>query len=285
MTSSSQPPKKDWSATQYLKFNNERTRPVYDLVSQIQPHVTTPSPRIYDLGCGPGNSTKVLLDAFPSARITGMDSSADMLEKANTEFSNSDAVDFVTGDLATFKVDDGADIVFSNAVFHWLRSQERIPTLTRFFASLKKGSVLAIQVPDNYHEPSHRLMRDTASQPSKPWSSSFSGTKIGVVSDTTRPDLDPIEPPSAFYNALVEHASLVNVWRTKYMHVLKDAGAIVEWVKGTGLQPYLNRIEGEEAKRAFLEEYDMGLKEEYPELVDGKVLLGYPRLFVVAVRN
>jgi trans-aconitate 2-methyltransferase len=283
--STSRPPKKDWSATQYLKFNNERTRAVYDLVSQIQTHITSPNPRIYDLGCGPGNSTKVLLDAFPSARITGMDSSPDMLEKANTAFSDQEAVDFTAGDLATFKVDGETKLLFSNAVFHWLRSSERIPTLVRLFESLPKGSVLAIQVPDNYHESSHRLMRDTASQSSKPWSTSFSSTRIGDLSDTTRPDLDPIEPPSAFYNALLPHAGHVNIWRTNYMHVLKDAGAIVEWVKGTGLQPYLNRIEGEEAKKAFLSEYERGLKEEYPELEDGKVLLGYPRLFVVAVRK
>jgi trans-aconitate 2-methyltransferase len=278
-------PKKDWSATQYLKFNNERTRAVYDLVAQIQPHITSPNPRIYDLGCGPGNSTKVLLDAFSSARITGMDSSPDMLEKANATFSDKEAVDFVTGDLSTFKVEDKADVIFSNAVFHWLRSTERIPTLVRFFSSLEKGGVLAIQVPDNYHESSHRMMRETASQSSKPWSDDFSSTNIGDVSDPTRPDLDPIEPPSAFYNALIPHASHVNIWRTNYMHVLKDAGAIVEWVKGTGLQPYLNRIEGEDAKQAFLEEYERGLKKEYPELEDEKVLLGYPRLFVVAVRK
>ena len=128
-------------------------------------------------------------------------------------------------------------------------------------------------------------MREIAARESKPWSSSFSNTKIGNLTDSSRPDLDPIEPPAAFYNALVGHASLVNVWRTKYMHVLKDAGAIVEWIKGTGLQPYYNRIEGEEARRAFLEEYERGLRGEYPELVDGKVLLGYPRLFVVAVRK
>jgi trans-aconitate 2-methyltransferase len=286
---SSEPaPKKDWSATQYLKFNNERLRAVYDLVSQIQPHITrTASPRIYDLGCGPGNSTKVLLDAFPSAHITGMDSSPDMLAKANAEFTGNQGVDFVKGDLATFKVggENKPDVLFSNAVFHWLRSSQRIPTLVRLFESLDKGSVLAIQVPDNYHEPSHRMMRETALQAGKPWSGAFAGTQIGELEDAKRPDLDPIEEPSAFYNALVKHASLVNVWRTKYMHVLRDAGAIVEWVKGTGLQPYLNMIEGEEAKKAFLEEYERGLKGEYPELADGKVLLGYPRLFVVAVRK
>ncbi|KAG9188180.1 trans-aconitate 2-methyltransferase [Alternaria panax] len=277
--------RQDWSASQYLKFNNQRTRAVYDLVSQVKPRIFSPNPCIYDLGCGPGNSTKVLLDAFPEARITGMDSSPDMLESAKAMFQDEQAVEFTYGDLSTFKPDEKADLLFSNAVFHWLRSPERIPTLVRLFESLEKGGVLAIQVPDNYHEPSHRLMRDVASQTHKPWSASFASTTIGDLSDATRPDLDPIEPPSAFYNALIEHASHVNIWRTNYMHLLKDAGAIVEWVKGTGLQPFLNLIESRNGKKEFLKEYERKLKREYPVLQDGNVMLGYPRLFIVAVRK
>ncbi|KAF1842824.1 S-adenosyl-L-methionine-dependent methyltransferase [Cucurbitaria berberidis CBS 394.84] len=276
------PTTKDWSATQYLKFNNERTRAVYDLVAQVTPHISTSTPRIYDLGCGPGNSTQVLRDAFPGAKLTGMDSSPDMLEKARSALPD---VEFVTGDLATFESGQEPDLLFSNAVFHWLRHTSRIPTLTRLFASLRPGGVVAIQVPDNYHEASHALMRDTALLPDSAWSSSFSDTRIGDVGDRDRPDLDPIEPPEEFYNALIPLAGSVNVWRTNYFHVLKDAGAIVEWVKGTGLQPYLNRIDGEEAKSAFLGEYERRLKRAYLQLVDGKVLLGYPRLFVVAVRK
>lgn len=280
----STPPSKDWSATQYLKFGNERTRPVYDLISQIAPRITTPNPRIYDLGCGPGNSTKVLLDAFPAAHITGMDSSPDMLSKASTALP---AIEFVQGDLATFAPKQGeqVDLLYSNAVFHWLRSPTRIETLTRLLSALKPGAVLAFQVPDNYDEPSHALMRDVARRDDAPWAPYFKDTQIGSLEDKGRPDLDPIEPVQEFYNALAPHAEVVDIWTTKYSHVLKDAPAIVEWVKGTGLQPYLQRIEDEEAKRLFLGEYEERLKEAYPELVDGKVLLGYPRLFVLAVRK
>jgi trans-aconitate 2-methyltransferase len=275
--------KKDWSANQYLKFNTERTRAVYDLVSQVTPLVSSSTPRIYDLGCGPGNSTQVLQAAFPSAKITGMDSSPDMLTKARATLPG---VDFITGDLSTFEVEKDADLLFSNAVFHWLRTPSRIDTLVRLFSRLRPGAVLAIQVPDNYHEHSHALMRTTAHLPDKPYTQCFSSIRIGDVSDATRPDLDPIELPSAFYNALIPHAASVDLWRTNYQHVLPDAGAIVEWVKGTGLQPYLHCMGGDEdAKRAFLEEYERGVGEKYPKLVDGKVLLGYPRLFVVAVRK
>jgi trans-aconitate 2-methyltransferase len=277
----SQAKKPDWSATQYLKFGNERTRAVYDLLSQARQHVRTETPRIYDLGCGPGNSTSALLAAFPSAKATGMDSSPDMLSKATAALP---AAEFVQGDLATFEA-PGADVLFSNAVFHWLRTPQRIPTLVRLFQGLAPGGVLAIQVPDNYHAPSHRLMRETASAPGAAWSSFFADANIGELSDAQRPDLDPIEAPGAFYDALVPFAQNVNIWRTEYYHVLADAGAIVEWVKGTGLQPYLHRIGDEDAKKAFLGEYERRLVEAYPELKDGKLLLGYPRLFVVAVRK
>lgn len=273
--------KPDWSATQYLKFGNERTRAVHDLLAQARPHVQKDTPRIYDLGCGPGNSTSALLDAFPGARATGMDSSPDMLAKASAALPTAE---FVQGDLATFET-PGADVLFSNAVFHWLRSPQRIPTLVRFFQGLRTGGVLAIQVPDNYHAPSHRLMRETASTAGAAWSSFFADSNIGDVSDARRPDLDPIEAPGEFYDSLSPFAQSVNVWRTEYYHVLADAGAIVEWVKGTGLQPYLHRIGDEGAKKAFLEEYERRLAEAYPGLKDGKVLLGYPRLFVVAVRK
>ncbi|KAF1975698.1 S-adenosyl-L-methionine-dependent methyltransferase [Bimuria novae-zelandiae CBS 107.79] len=284
-----QPKKSDWSATQYLKFSTERTRAVYDLLSRTAPHIQTPSPRIYDLGCGPGNSTSVLLSAFPSARITGMDSSPDMLAKASSSGLPTPQVDFIQGDLATFKPgegeEEGADMLFSNAVFHWLRGNTRLQTLVRLFKGLRKGGVLAIQVPDNYHAASHALMRATACMPDTPWSPAFAHTRIGDVSDPSRPDLDPIEAPAAFYDALAEHAQSVDVWRTEYFHVLASPRAIVEWVKGTGLQPYLHAIGDERARKAFLEEYERKLAEAYPGLVDGKVLLGYPRLFVVAVRK
>jgi trans-aconitate 2-methyltransferase len=280
----SQPASKDWSATQYLKFNNQRTRPVHDLIAQIKPLVTSPAPRIYDLGCGPGNSTSALLSAFHDGKITGMDSSTDMLKKARSD-PELGRVEFVQGDLSTYSPSDTADLLFSNAVFHWLRTSTRIPTLLRLFETLAPAGVLAIQMPDNYHEHSHAAMRSTALVTGKPWSSSFSNAGIGKLNDPSRPDLDPIESAASFYNSLIPLSSHVDIWRTTYSHVLEDPGAIVEWVKGTGLQPFLNQMEGEEEKGAYLREYERRVGEGYPALADGKVILGYPRLFVVAVRK
>jgi trans-aconitate 2-methyltransferase len=274
---------KDWSANQYLKFNSQRTRPVHDLIAQIKPHITVPNPRIYDLGCGPANSTSALATTFPDAKITGMDSSPDMLEKARATLPSAE---FVHGNLFTFAPRDTPDLLFSNAVFHWLRSSTRIPTLVRLFQTLKPGGVLAIQVPDNYFEPSHAAMRDVALMPGQPWSEIFSkDAHPGRLDAPNRPDLDRIESPQEFYDALLPHAADVDIWRTKYNHVLDDAEKIVQWVKGTGLQPFMNLIEDEEAKKAYLKAYEERLAEKYKKLADGRVMLGYPRLFIVAIRK
>jgi trans-aconitate 2-methyltransferase len=292
MATSKEPtPSKDWSASQYLKFSNERTRPVHDLISQVAPHLSSkPNPRIYDLGCGPGNSTSALLSAFPGARITGVDASADMLAKARATLP---AVPFLQADLSTFSPGQGEgegegeekiDLFFSNAVFHWLRTPARLPTLTALFSRLAPGGILALQMPDNYTQPSHAMMRAVASLPDRPWSPFFASAAIGALSDMERPDLDPIEPLAEYYNAL-SPLGKVDLWHTTYAHVVADKAAVVEWVKGSGLQPFLQRIGEEGAREAFLREYEGSLEEGYPAMQDGKVILRYPRLFVVAVRQ
>ena len=290
MATSQEPtPSKDWSASQYLKFSNERTRPVHDLIAQVAPHLSSkPNPRIYDLGCGPGNSTAALLSTFPGARITGVDASADMLAKARATLPD---VPFIQADLSAFSPSEASaggeektDLLFSNAVFHWLRVPSRLATLTTLFSRLPPGGILAFQMPDNYTQPSHAQMRVVASQPNKPWSPFFSSTAIGELSDKERPDLDPIEPLVDYYNAF-SPLGKVDIWHTTYAHVVADAAAVVEWVKGSGLQPFLQRIGEEGARKAFLGEYERSLKDGYPAMQDGKVILKYPRLFVVAVRK
>ncbi len=59
-----------WSATQYVAFEAERTRPVRDLLSAVP---DTEVRRAVDLGCGPGNSTEVLAARYPGAVISGLD--------------------------------------------------------------------------------------------------------------------------------------------------------------------------------------------------------------------
>ncbi|PSR78358.1 trans-aconitate 2-methyltransferase [Coniella lustricola] len=284
-------PASDWSASQYLKFGSQRTRPVRDLVANIL--LAQPPKQIVDLGCGPGNSTAVLAARWPDAHISGMDSSPDMLAKAR---ANVPGVEFVQADLHTYSPRvpatstsrgdgdgdgssrNGPDLLFSNAVFHWLRRPERIPTVLRLLASQPSGGVFALQVPDNYNEPSHKAMRETAQREGEPWSEYFR-----VLPQEKRPELDPVETPAEWYDGLISLCETVDVWHVAYQHVMEGPEAIVEWVRSTGLMPFLNVLPA--VRGAFLRAYEKRLAEVYPRLKDGKVLLRYPRLFVVATRK
>jgi trans-aconitate 2-methyltransferase len=138
--------------------------------------------------------------------------------------------------------------------------------------TLSPGGVLAIQVPDNFAEPSHMLMAEVAA--SGPWSA-----KLGEAALAR----DAIPAPSAYYDRLKPLAARIDIWHTNYNHPLEGAPAIVEMIKSTGLRPYLAPLDaGEQA--GYLREYTARVAEAYPPLVDGRVLFRFPRLFLVATR-
>lgn len=256
----------DWSAKQYLKFEAERTRPARDLLAQVP--LNSPR-RVVDLGCGPGNSTAVLREQYPGAILTGLDSSPAMLDKARESLPD---VEFHLQDLETYAGDEGVDLFYSNAVFQWIKYDTRVPIIKRLIRSQASGSVFAFQVPDNFLEKSHMAMRSIAEQ--GPWAD-----KLRPL----RPSLDPMQTPQALYNELKPLCSQVNLWHTYYQHALDNHEGVVEWVKGTGLRPFLEPLV-ETEKEEFIGAYLQALRNTYPLSFDGKVLLRYPRLFMVAVR-
>lgn len=276
-TSSAAPEKGDWSPQDYLCFQPQRDRPARDLIHFLEQSGISPK-RIVDLGCGPGNSTSLLRDAFPAAHITGVDNSPSMLSSARAKLLS--FVDFVEGDLRTYQPDSEADLLFSNAAFHWLRSEDRIPTMQRLLGGLKPGGVLAIQVPDNYHEPSHRTMREVGS--SEPfWSQHFQR----LARTSSRPQLDPIEDVRVYFDRMMEYGDQVEIWHTHYRHVLDSHDQIFNWVKSTGLRPFLDALPDPRERENFSAAYRERLKLVYPALKDGSVVLTYPRLFMVASRG
>lgn len=258
---------KDWSATQYLKFERERTRPARDLLSQISQ--TSPT-KVIDLGSGPGNSTALLKQRFPHAHLTGLDSSPDMIAQARQTLPD---IDFHLGDLQTYNPDPDTDVLFSNAVYQWLPPSTRLETLTRLLSALPSGATFAFQVPDNFAEPSHSSMRAVA----------FDSGRFPDLKDV-RFGRVPFQSPAELYAAFKPLCSDVDIWHTSYYHVLENHQAIVEWVKGTGLRPYLDSLDDGAERQEFLDMYLAKIEEEYPALYDGKVSLKFPRLFVVAVR-
>lgn len=256
----------DWSANQYLKFGDERTRAVRDLLSQVP--LESPQ-RIVDLGCGPGNSTAVLAARYPQAHLTGMDSSPDMLEKARATLPD---IEFMLEDLMTYTPKEPADLLFSNAVFQWLSFADRVRVIKQLHQSQPTGGIFAFQVPDNVLEPSHVAMQETANE--GPWAATLK---------ELHPPRESFQSAQELYDQLKPLCSNINIWHTHYHHVLKNHAAIVEWVKGTGLRPFIDPLSPDE-KTGFLKAYLERLKQVYPSSQDGKVLLRYPRLFVVLQR-
>lgn len=266
VTSAARMAEKDWSASQYLKFEAERTRPSRDLLSQVP--LKSPS-RIVDLGCGPGNSTEVLAKYYPEARVSGMDSSPDMIEKAKARLPQ---MEFELGDLKTYAPKEPVDLFFSNAVFQWVPHDQRIGIMKHLIETLPSGGVFAFQVPDNYHEPSHVSMRETAKE--EPWSGALNGGEPARV---------PFQSPVVLYDELKPLCSDVNIWHTYYQHALDGHEAIAEWLKGSGLRPFIDPLSAEDREQ-FLKGYLERIAKAYPVQYDGKVLLRFPRLFVVAVK-
>jgi len=250
------------SAHQYVKFERERTRPVRDLVAAIPRDEVGVA---VDLGCGPANSTEVLAARYPGARISGVDSAPDMIEAARKRMP---AHDFVLSDIAAWDDAGGYDVILANASLQWVPDHEVL--YPRLVSKLAPGGCLAVQTPDNWEEPAHRLIREVAD--TGPWAAK--------VANANR---KPRAPAQWYYGLLMPHCTALDVWRTFYFHPLQNAAAVVEWFKGSALRPYLARLD-EDEKAEFLARYEARITEAYPALPDGTVLLPFPRLFIVATR-
>jgi trans-aconitate 2-methyltransferase len=255
-----------WSAAQYSKFEEERSRPVKDLLARIPTRTVT---RAADIGCGPGNSTELLQRQFPDAVITAIDSSADMIEAAKRRLPD---VRFAIDDIAAWQGPrKHFDLILANAVLQWLPDHAAL--LPALLDKLAVGGSLAVQVPDNLEEPVHRLMRKIAVEGS--WAEKLAAA-VGARSVR--------HSAKWYFRALRDGGASVDIWRTTYYHPLAGgADAVVEWFKGSGLNPFLEPLDSTE-RSAFLLRYRAGVAEAYPGLRDGTVLLAFPRLFFIATR-
>jgi trans-aconitate 2-methyltransferase len=254
----------DWSAKQYLKFEDERTRPPRDLLA----HVPLDNPtRVVDLGCGPGNSTELLIERFCDAQVIGVDSSPDMLRQARERLPGRT---FVEGDLSVWMPAAETDLLFGNAVFQWVPDHPQV--LARLLKSLPPGGVLAVQMPDNTKEPALMLMEKVAA--SGTWSATI------AQANAARNDLPR---PEDYYDLLRPLCSRIDIWHTHYNHIIENHAGVVEWFRGSGLRPFLAPLDPK-TREAFVAEYTDEIRFAYPVRSDGKVMLRFPRLFILAVR-
>lgn len=260
MTVRSQSP--DWDAGQYARFADHRLQPALDLINRV-PH--RPYAQIVDLGCGNGRVTPLLKARWPEATVTGVDNSDDMLKAARAESSE---IVWQKADIEAWQP-VGEQLIFSNAAFHWLDDHEAL--LARLLAGLPEGGVLAFQVPDNFDQESHQIMRAVAS----------SGDWTEQLHDIA--DRRAVAEPSAYLTWLSAHASHVDLWQTIYQQRLSGDDPVFEWLKGAGMRPYLDRLDADDRFR-FQAMCCERLAAAYPRQSDGTTLFPFRRLFAVAVR-
>jgi trans-aconitate 2-methyltransferase len=253
-----------WDPKIYGRFEAERQRACADLLARVPPRSRA---HVIDLGCGSGISTAALRERYPDADLLGIDNSPEMLAAARARLPDAR---FAEGDAAHWGA-DGADLVFANAVFHWIPNH--IAVIARLAGELAPGGCLAAQLPDNEAEPTHILMREIAA--SDRFREKLAGAgglreAIGGLAD--------------YDAALFPHCELIDIWRTVYLHRLESAEAIVAFAEGAGLRPFLAPLTLDE-RAEFLERYRGAISRAYPRRAWGGVLMPWPRLFLVAQRR
>jgi trans-aconitate 2-methyltransferase len=294
-----------WDAALYLRFEGERARPFFDLLARVGAELPG---YVVDMGCGPGNLTALLAERWPAATVCGVDSSPEMIAAARAlaaerppptaasprakvaspqlkaasaprppapsgsgpvATSHAPGLSFMLDDIRFWKPQSLPDVIISNAVLQWVPGHREL--LVRWADQLARGGWMAFQVPGNFDQPSHAIMREMAA--SARWRPLLRDVALN------RQSADPAD-----YADLLARAGLeVDAWETTYVHILHGEDPVLEWYKGTGLRPVLAALDADQAA-AFLAEYGTRVREAYPPNSFG-TLFPFRRVFAVARRR
>jgi trans-aconitate 2-methyltransferase len=249
-----------WDPERYLTYADERGRPFVELVARLGAEAPA---TVVDLGCGPGNLTTLLRYRWPEADIRGLDSSPEMIEKAQRV---DPSITFEVADLRSWAAEaDPVDVLVSNATLQWV--PDHLDLLPALVSRVRPGGWLAFQVPGNFDEPSHTIRRDLAAE--EPYAAHTRGVAVPSSHD-----------PAVYLAALAAIGCTVDAWETTYLHVLTGDDPVFTWVSGTGARPTLQALP-DDLRPAFEDEFRRRLRAAYPER-DGRVVLPFRRVFVVA---
>ncbi|MFL6059872.1 MAG: trans-aconitate 2-methyltransferase [Marmoricola sp.] len=248
-----------WDPDRYLRFAGERGRPFVELVARIGAEAPG---SVVDLGCGPGNLTRLLADRWPGARIEGLDSSAEMIGAAQREPG---PVTYRVADLADWAPEEPVDVLVSNATLQWVPGH--LELLPRLVGHVRPGGWFAFGVPGNFDEPSHTIRRDLAAE--EPYAAQTAAVATPDAFDA-----------ATYLRALTALGCEVDAWETTYLHVLSGPDPVFTWISGTSARPTLEALD-EDLRPRFEEELKRRLRAAYPEMGD-QVVMPFRRVFVVA---
>lgn len=251
-----------WDPATYLRFSDERLRPGFDLLARMG---ELPQGPLAELGCGTGVHARAIAARWPDRTFTAIDSSPEMLKQAAATPSS---IRWVEADLTSWTPPEKLALIFSNAVLQWVDHHETL--FPRLMGMLVPSGVLAVQMPRNFDAPSHALMREVAE--AGPWAT------------TLRPLLrpDPVAGPDVTYDRLAPLAREgLDIWETEYLHVLSGDDAVLTWMRGTALRPLLTALDGAQ-RTSFERAIAERLSGAYPRRADGRTLLPFRRIFIVA---
>lgn len=251
-----------WDPAQYLRFDDERSRPFFDLTARIQADAPA---LVADLGCGPGQLTAMLAQRWPEAQVRGLDSDPAMIAAAG-ERAIPGRLSFALGDLRDWKPDGPVDVIVSNAVLQWVPGQAEV--IQHWAETIAAGGWLAFQVPGNLDQPLHALLRELAG--SGRWRSRLAGVELNRQAGD----------PARYADLLLRAGFRVDAWESTYLHVLPGPDPVLEWAQGTALRPVLAVLDPAEAA-TFKQEYGVLLAEAYPGAPYGTIL-PFRRVFTVA---
>lgn len=271
----------DWNSNQYLKFKNQRTAPAQDLANRVKRR--NPK-KILDVGCGPGNSSSILRKIFPLSDITGVDNSENMIQKAkkncpDIKFQLCDVSSEIVGNFTDDAVDglqggpsvltkEKYDLVFSNACLQWIPNHKAL--IPKLFELLKDNGTLAVQIPMNEKEPLYEIA-DSIVKESK-WG--FNYEEIPANKTLS---------PEEYFDILSDVSKTFDVWETTYYHDMESIEAMVEWIKGTRLRPYLDLLNKETAKK-LEKEIKNRAEKVYKKKKNGEIIFKFRRFFFTAVK-
>lgn len=250
-----------WDPKSYLQFEDHRTRPAAELIARIK--LKAPK-EIYDLGCGPGNSTSLLRRRWPNAEITGVDSSEDMLLGAK---DLDIGARWQLENIEVWKPKTKPHLIFSNAALQWLGNHEAL--FSRLLGFLKPGGVLAVQMPRAFASPSHAVIQQAVED--GPWSDRLKHVR----------PFRPMAQSEDYYDMLADKAASIDIWETEYVHVLTGEDAVFSWLSATALLPFVSELKGRE-RSGFVARCRRELGAVYRPRDDNVTLFPFRRLFIVA---